>query len=339
MSLAYPWLLLLLPLVGVLILRRRRHEALPVASADLWRQIGPGRARFLPILTALKLLTLTGLVLALSRPQAGTTRSYESTQGIAIELLVDISSSMDFRIDRPDGTSTTRMEMAKEMVERFILGDGEGLAGRPHDLIGLITFARYPDTRSPLTSGHRALVQIVRQLEIQDRPNEDGTAYGDALALAAARLKHLDDVEADEAITVAGELKSRVVVLLTDGENNSGSHLPLEAAGLAKEWNCRVYVISLGQNLAGLEEEDSTLSPAEHILSRICEQTNGLFRQADDYASLLGVYEEIDQLETTRIETRTHERVAEWFWIPLGAATLGLLTLLTLESTWLRIVP
>jgi Ca-activated chloride channel family protein len=339
MTLAYPWILLLLPLAGFLVLRARRHESLPAASADLWRQFGPGRARFLPFLTFCKLLTLFGIILALSRPQAGSSRSYESTEGIAIELLVDISSSMDFTIMRPDGKRTTRMEVAKEMVERFIVGDGDGLAGRSHDLIGLITFARYPDTRSPLTSGHRALVEIVRQLEIQDRPNEDGTAYGDALSLAAARLHHLDELESDEEVSVQEEIKSRVIVLLTDGENNSGNHLPLEAAALAKEWGCRVYVISLGQELASLPSENDALSPAEEILERISMETGGLFRQADDYASLLGVYEEIDQLETTRIETRTHEIVAEWFWIPLSVAALAFALLLLLESTWLRLVP
>ena len=339
MSLAYPWVLALLPLVGMIVLRRRPHRSIPVASAKMWGQFGPGRARFLPLLTILKLVTLTGLVVALARPQAGSTLSYESQEGIAIELLVDISSSMDFRVDRPDGTRTTRMEVAKEMVERFIIGDGAGLSGRPHDLIGLITFARYPDTRSPLTSGHRALVQIVRNLAIQDRPNEDGTAYGDALTLAAARLKHLDDIEANEAISISEELESRIVILLTDGENNSGNHLPLEAAGLAKEWGCRVYVISLGQELTSVPTGANSLSAAEQILQRISQETGGVFRQADDYASLLGVYEEIDQLETTRIETRTHHLVAEWFWLPLAFGAFGLASLLILESTWLRLTP
>merc|ERR1712005_15706 len=95
----------------------------------------------------------------------------------------------------PDGSGKSRMEVAKELVERFVAGDEEELEGRDGDLIGLITFARYADTRSPLTLGHNALLTIVRDLTIQERPNEDGTAYGDALAVAAARLKQLDDPE------------------------------------------------------------------------------------------------------------------------------------------------
>ncbi|MBK1827026.1 vWA domain-containing protein [Haloferula rosea] len=339
MSLNQPWVLVLIPVIGWLLLRKRSHQSITLASTDLWPGLGEGRARFLPLLTVLKLVGFSMLVVAIARPQAGSTRSFESTEGIAIELLVDISSSMDFRVDRPDGERMTRMEVAKEIVERFVAGDGDRLGGRPHDLIGLITFARYPDTRSPLTSGHSALVQIIRDLEIQDRPNEDGTAYGDALALAAARLKRLDELEADDSTSLGGELKSRVIVLLTDGENNSGHHLPLESAALAKEWGCRVYVISLGQDEATEGGMAPELTAAEQVLERISEETGGLFRQAGDYESLLSVYEEIDELETTRIETRTHQIVAEWFWLPLSVALASFVVLIVVETTWLRIVP
>jgi len=332
-------MLVLLPLVAWLTLRKRRHESVTVASTGLWPDRRSGRARYLPLLTGLKLLGLCMLVVAMARPKAGSSRSYEATEGIAIELLVDISSSMDFRVDLPDGERMTRMEVAKEIVERFVVGDGERLGGRPHDLIGLITFARYPDTRSPLTTGHAALVQIIRDLEIQDRPNEDGTAYGDALSLASARLKRLEELEAEDTTRIAGEIKSRVVVLLTDGENNSGHHLPLEAAALAKEWGCRVYVISLGQDELAGSAAAPVLSAAEQVLERISQETGGLFRQAGDYESLLSVYEEIDRLETTRIETRTHKIVAEWFWLPLAVSLFSLVGFVVLEATWLRIIP
>lgn len=339
MTFDYPWVLALIPVIALLLFRKRKHESVTVASAGLWPGLKLGRAKFLPLLNGLKFLGLSLLVVAVARPKAGSSRSYEATEGIAIELLVDISSSMDFRVERPDGDRMTRMEVAKEIVERFVIGDGERLGGRPHDLIGLITFARYPDTRSPLTSGHSALVGIIRDLEIQDRPNEDGTAYGDALALASARLKRLEELESDDATRVAGEIKSRVVVLLTDGENNSGHHLPLESAALAKEWGCRVYVISLGQDEISESASAPSLSAAELVLERISEETGGLFRQAGDYESLLSVYEEIDQLETTRIETRTHQIVAEWFWAPLSLSVLALVLWIGIEATWLRIVP
>ena len=99
---------------------------------------------------------------------------------------------MDMTTSSASGQKVSRIELAKEIVEEFVGGDGDTLTGRPHDLIGLITFARYADTRSPLTFGHEALIQIVRNLEIQERPNEDGTAYGDALAIAKADFTHRD---------------------------------------------------------------------------------------------------------------------------------------------------
>ncbi|MGB0257785.1 MAG: VWA domain-containing protein, partial [Coraliomargarita sp.] len=125
-------------------------------------------------------------------------------------MLVDVSSSMDMTIKDGAGKTSSRMDVAKEMVERFIIGDGDQLQGRPDDLIGLITFARYADTRSPLTFGHDALLQIVRHLTIQERPNEDGTAYGDALAIAAARLRNLDELRHSSTKVDVDSIESRV---------------------------------------------------------------------------------------------------------------------------------
>jgi Ca-activated chloride channel family protein len=340
-SLAYPWLLVLVPVVGFLALRKGGSgSALSVASLQLWDHVGPGRARFLWVLRVLRFLGLALLVVALARPQAGTNRSMEVSEGIAIQLLVDVSSSMDMGMDLPGGERQTRMEVAKELVEDFIAGDDGKLGGRDGDLIGLITFARYPDTRSPLTFGHPALLQLVRGLEVQDRPNEDGTAYGDALALAAARLEHLDEMNESGQWSVAGEIASRVIVLLTDGENNSGNHLPLEAAGLAKKWGCRVYCISLGdQQPANGGVPSTQLSSAEQVMDHISDETGGVFRKAFDYESLKAVYEEIDQLEQSEISTRNFTETYEWFWLPLAMA-IGALALATaLEATWLRTAP
>ena len=150
-------------------------------------------------------------------------------------MLIDVSTSMDMYIRYKD-ENVTRMEVAKKVVEEFVAGDGEELKGRPDDLIGIVTFARCRHY-CPMTLGHDALVQMVRELTINERPNEDGTAYGDATALAAARLRSLEGQDDD--------IKSKVIVLLTDGENNCGEHLPLQAAGLAKKWGIRVYTISI----------------------------------------------------------------------------------------------
>jgi len=340
-SFAYPWLLVLVPVLGFLMLRKGgAGGALSVASLRLWDHVGPGRARFLWVLRWMRFLGMALLVVALARPQAGTTRSMQVSEGIAIQMLVDVSSSMDMSMDLPEGERQTRMEVAKELVEDFIAGDGEKLQGRDGDLIGLITFARYPDTRSPLTFGHPALLQLVRSLEVQDRPNEDGTAYGDALALAAARLEHLDEMDEAGQWSVAGEIVSRVIVLLTDGENNSGNHLPLEAAGLAKKWGCKVYCISLGDqgpDVAGARS--AQLSSAERVMEHISGETGGVFRKAFDYDSLKAVYEEVDQLEQSKISTRNFTETSEWFWLPLAVA-IGLLAIaMVSEATWLRTAP
>lgn len=341
MSLAYPWMLLLFPIAVWVALRKSPSGSIKVASLGQWVNVRPGRARFLWMLTALELLFYAGLCLALARPQAGSSESIEEAEGIAIELLVDVSSSMDRSVDLPNGESKSRMEIAKELLEQFILGDGNRLAGRSNDLIGLISFARYADTRSPLTFGHQALAQIVRNLEIQDRPNEDGTAYGDALTLACARLQNLDDLKTLNVSRKLSEIESRIVVLLTDGENNSGNHLPLEAAGLAKQWGIRVYTISLGEavKVEGVEQviEDAEYTAAELVLQRISDETGGVFRRATGYESLKSIYEEIDALERSNIETRSFEIVSEWFWLPLTAALVLLSGKLVLQTTWLRV--
>ncbi|MGC6455227.1 MAG: VWA domain-containing protein [Coraliomargaritaceae bacterium] len=274
----------------------------------------------------------------MTRPQAPYSTNIQTADGVAIQLLIDVSSSMDMTLQGLEERKS-RLEIAKEMVERFIVGDDEKLTGRSNDLIGLITFARYADTRSPLTLGHQALVQIIQNLKIQERPNEDGTAYGDALALAAARLHKMEEL--NQKRKEEASIQSRVIILLTDGENNSGAHLPIEAAGLAKKWDCRIYTISLGDKAQKYDENlsDSALSASEQILSYISEQTGGVFRKAHDYKSLFSVYREIDRLETSKITTRSLEMTREWFWLPLSIALGCLLCALTLEATWLRITP
>lgn len=341
MSFLYLWVLLLIPVVLFLLRGRLRRTSLPVSSVGLWADTDAGRARYLWIPVNLRRLALILLLVALARPQAGSTYSLDVSEGIAIQLLVDVSSSMDMNVRDLEGQNRSRMEVAKEMVERFIAGDGDTLNGREEDLLGLITFARYADTRSPLTFGHDALLQIVRGLEVQERPNEDGTAYGDALALAAARLQNIEELQFGQGSVQVDSIESRVIILLTDGENNSGAHLPLEAAGLAKAWGCRIYCISLGdtQDTSSGDVQVEQLTASERTLQHISDATGGIFRQASDYESLLSVYAEIDRLERSEIATRSYDRVAEWFWLPLSVALLSLLVALILEASVLRVVP
>lgn len=341
MNFQYPWLLALIPVLLWLFRRKQTSTSVTVDAIAVASQLEPSRARYLWLTLYLRQLSVLAVLIALAGPRAPASFDREVNEGIAIQLLVDVSSSMDMTTKSATGQKVSRMELAKEIVEEFVAGDGDTLAGRPHDLIGLITFARYADTRSPLTFGHEALLQIVRNLEIQQRPNEDGTAYGDALAIAAARLKNLEELKNRKDLVDLDAIKSRVIILLTDGENNSGAHLPIESAGLAKAWGCRIYSISFGESFQAIDEANSfeTLTPSEKILEHISKETGGLFRKAYDYESLRLVYEEIDQLERTEITLRQAEQLASFTWLPAAIALTALTLSLILEATWLRVAP
>ena len=333
------FLLILLPVLWVFQRRQRRADAIAYPSLDLfenapttWRQ----RLLFIPPLCLH--LALACLITCLARPQIETTDSREDREGISIQLLVDVSSSMDMDIQTEDGPMT-RMEVAKKVMEEFVAGDGEELTGRPDDMIGIISFARYSDNVCPMTLGHDALVYMIRELTINNRPNEDGTAYGDATALAAAQLKAYEERE--------GALKSKVILLLTDGENNCGEQMPMQAASMAKEWGIRLYTISL-QNTrpARLVTTDDgkffrpqTLSESDQVLEKMALATGGVYRTAHDLDSLQAVYQEINILEKTKLKEVEFTDLDDAF-SAFALAALGLLLLrYTLNATLLRISP
>jgi Ca-activated chloride channel family protein len=230
----------------------------------------------------------------------------------------------------------TRMEVAKKVLSSFISGDGEELKGRSNDLVGIITFARYSDVISPLTFSHSALDQMVEDLEPSETPNEDGTAYGDAVALAAARLSKLDEIRGEEMANV----KNRIIVLLTDGENNCGLYLPDQATALAKEWGIRVYAISLGEAVSVITETKDgkkiDLKSSENPLERMAAYTGGIFRTAHDYESLKGVYAEIDRLEKSQIKEEDFSYEADSSRVFFLLSLLFLISGLWLKATKFR---
>jgi Ca-activated chloride channel homolog len=314
----------------MLLLRKQRQNAIEVSSLAGWKQAAePRRVRWLKRLRFLRVAACALLILALTGPRSERLVSEEIRQGIAIEMLVDISSSMDRNITGSSGGKTTRMEAAKKAVEAFI-------ENRSDDLIGLITFARYADTLSPLTFGHGALIQLVQELKIQDQPNEDGTAYGDALMLACAHLDRMNDWQNNDQLSSgdpAAQIQSKTVILLTDGENNCGLHLPQEAAGLAKKWNIRVYTISLA------DARETELTDAEKLLEIISEATGGIFWKIAGSDKLAETYATIDQLETSNIKNTTlnHTEQRQLFAFFALPALLLLLLESILRATLLRI--
>lgn len=341
MTLANPfalYLLFILPVIAFINYRRNRRSGVVYSSLSLikrsrktWRQ----RLLFLPGLLQCTATILT--ILCIARPQIERETQHQARQGIAIEIVFDISTSMDFSMKYGE-ENVTRMEVAKDVVKKFIAGDEE-LAGRPDDLLGLITFARYADTVSPMTENHQALVSIVDELKVNDRPNEDGTAYGDAVALGSARLAALSNYERTENIN------SKVLILLTDGENNSGQNMPLQAAALAKEWGVKVYTISIKEAPSDQKVRTAdgkavkTLadtSASDQILKQMAESTGGIFRSAFDYDSLQKVYKEIDQLEKAKLKASSFREKDDIFRNFLLGALLLLLLQIFLSATILR---
>ncbi|MDF7823322.1 VWA domain-containing protein [Pontiellaceae bacterium B12227] len=343
MRFALPWaFLLLLPLLKMVInhFRKRTRASLQFSTLASFKKVSPTtRQRAMPLLFWLQLLALMLLILAVARPQMRDMTQGIPKEGVAIEMVVDISSSMDISMPFQD-TTMSRMDVTKLVVEQFA---GE----RPNDLLGLITFARYADTVCPLTLSHDSLLFYIRDLEIESRPNEDGTAFGDAVTLAAARLKTAEERYSQEDEDAGYEIKSKVIILLTDGNNNCGRHLPMEGAALAEHWGIRLHTIAITdppemktiQTPEGPVEIEAEPLVQERILEKMAETTGGIYRRATDEASLRDVYEEINAMETSEIESERYHTYKEIFQ-PFAAAGLLLLMLHTLlTTTWLRRIP
>ncbi|MBX3386058.1 MAG: VWA domain-containing protein [Phycisphaeraceae bacterium] len=309
------------------------------------------RQRLLPLLGVLRVLAMLLLVAALARPQMGLGRVRTSTDAVAIQLVVDRSGSMRHRM-QIDGQLLTRLDVVQRVLREFLIGDGKSLTGRPADLIGLVTFARFAETACPLVRDPRALADLVDSIRPAVQQFEDGTAVGDALALAAARLRQAEqEVSARDASGEPNDegrlrIKSKVIVLLTDGENNAGERMPLEAAELAREWGIRVYTIGIGAGapayvvrrdpLGGEQLVPMAAGIDESELEEIARLTGGRYFRAQDGDALRSIYGEIDRLERTTVRTTEFVDYAERF-APLAIAAAALIALeLALASTVLR---
>jgi Ca-activated chloride channel family protein len=288
------------------------------------------------------------LVVALARPQLGIGRVETSAEAVAIQLVVDRSGSMNQYME-VDGALVSRMNAVKSVLRDFLLGDGDELSGRPSDLVGLITFARFAETACPVVRDPRTLTQLIETVETAQARYEDGTAIGDGLALAAARLKRTEDELKNRQRTSASApeltIKSKVIVLLTDGDNNAGEADPIDAARLAAEWGIKVYTIGIGAGADSFQVlrtpigEQRVRVPSnvdEGTLKRIAELTGGAYHRAQDGEALRQVYREIDRLEKSSVSTVEYTDWQEKFILPAGAGGALLAIGLLLGSTWLR---
>jgi len=334
-SFAWPWMFALLVLVPLIVFRpgRSRRGGIMYTRHDVLATLpGTWRTRLGWLPGVLRALCLSLGIAALARPQEVLGHVRTSTEGVAIQLVVDRSSSMNETMSYGGGVAT-RLDVVKQVVREFIEGDerfGSGM-GRRGDMIGLIAFAGYADTICPLVRTHSALVELLETVETAETRAEDGTAIGSAIQLAAARLKNaeeeinrsLSNDDAKPEFTIA----SKVIILLTDGVNNRPVS-PIEMAQLAAQWGIRIYTIGIGDEPDRPRSIfDVARTPVDReLLKAVARITNGQYFSANDADTLRQVYERIGELEKTRIETQEFTEYRE-LYPPLAAAALIALTL------------
>ena len=323
------WLLTLLPIVMWLRGRRGPVAAIEFSDVSLARDVARvSRARAGRWLWMLSLLAGALMIVALARPQRGHSRTEVTANGIDIVLGVDVSGSMqalDFRID---DRRVNRIQVVKSVVSKFI-------EQRPSDRIGLIAFAAAPYLVSPITLDHDWLQQNLERITTAVG-GDDGTAIGSAIAASVNRLR----------MTTA---KSKVVILLTDGMNNTGKISPIAAAEAAQAMGVKIYTIGVGvRGMAPIPIKDEAgntrlimdkVDVDEKTLQAVADQTGGTFYRATDTDSLLKIYEQINRLEKTAQTVKKFEHYDElysWALIP-AAAILGLSWLL--QHTRFRRLP
>jgi len=335
-ALRYPWVLLALSLVPVIWwtwFRARHRPALrfsSVARLKVGRRPWTLRAQYL--LPTLRSLAVILLVVCLARPQKADEETRVTTEGIAIQLVVDRSGSMDqqdFMID-DEGDAITRLQAVKEVVEAFVMGDGESLKGRPDDLIGMIVFARWPDTECPMTHDHAHVIRALKDVKTPTTREESFTAIGDALLLAVERIR---DTGRRFQQNAAFKIKSRVIILLTDGQQNAGKYEPIKAAEAAAALGVKVYTIGAApefqrRQVGGFFMQPQTVQVPvevdEQTLMKVAEMTGGRYFRAKDKDSLKEIYTEIDKLERSVVDEKKYYEYQElaYNWIKIGSMTL-----------------
>lgn len=311
-----PWVLALLALLPLLAWWRHRrrgygaltYSSLPAGGGGVRRR-GSWRLH-LPFY--LRLAALGLLIVAAARPQLGLEREENLTEGIDVQVVLDVSGSMAAQDFQP----RNRLEVAKAVVQEFV--------GKRHgDRIGVVVFAGEALTKAPLTGDHQMLNALIESVALHTLP--DGTAIGMALAAAANRLK-------DSAA------KTKVVVLVTDGVNNQGAIDPESAAAICEGLGIKVYTIGVGttgkvpmpvqvRNLLGRVETQLVpmdVEVDEELLMKIAERTGGQYFQATDPESLRRIFDEIDQLEKTPLQVKRYIRYKEQFqpWVRAALALL-----------------
>ena len=322
------YLLLFIPLIGYIVWYLIKGKSIkPSMKVSTIAPFGNGiksfRNRILHLPFILRMLTLSMVILVLARPQSSDSWEENDIEGIDIMLATDVSTSM-LAMD----LSPNRIEAAKEVAANFV-------NSRKNDNIGLTIFAGESFTQCPLTIDHAAVLNMLNAVQCEIALKgiiEDGTAIGMGIANGVSRLKDSKAV-------------SKVIILLTDGSNNSGEISPEAAAEIAKEYGVRVYAIGVGTNNPtapypyGGEVINVPVEIDETTLQNIAEITNGKYYRATSKEELAGIYADIDKLERTKLHARQFSAYEELYYIFALIAMVSLLLEILLRNTILRKLP
>lgn len=307
------WLFALLPLaIGWYLWKRRQQTpALTVSTVKGFKAKPSVLAKLKPVLFVLRLLALSAMIVAMARPRTVDVSSRtKTTRGIDIVMAMDVSGSMLAKDLKPN-----RLKALKDVAETFV-------DNRPNDRIGLVVYAGESYTKTPVTSDKELVKQAIQSVEYDDTVLQDGTGIGVGLATAINRLKE-------------SKAKSRIIILLTDGVNNSGFIDPRMAADIAKEYNIKVYTIGIGTNgnaeFPYAKTQDGRIlyrmmkvEIDEALMKEIAKKTDGQYFRATSNSKLKAIYDEINKLETTEISEMKFYNYDEKYR-PWVLAALGLL--------------
>jgi len=324
----YPFVLYFLALVPLMIFwywkkNRKISPSISYSALNIFDGIKPTlREKLVHVPVILRAAALTLFIIALARPQSFSTGENVYTEGIDVAILLDISGSMLAEDFEPN-----RLDAAKDVIDEFI-------GGRTSDKIGLVVFASQSFTQCPLTIDYYVLRNLLS--EIKSGMIEDGTAIGLAIANGVNRLKD-------------SEAKSRIIILLTDGVNNSGEIDPITAAQIAEKFGIRIYTVGVGTKgqapypfqdpFGNIRHQMVPVQIDEAVLQQVADITGGNYFRATNNEKLIEIYKKIDEMEKTRVEITSYRNASESFYSWAGIGLMFLILELGLVRSYLRRLP
>ena len=323
-----PWLLLTLVLIPILIIRERSiANTIDYSSLSSLKAVNQYHYKVLALTpTILKFIAITLFIIAFARPQEGSKRTKILSQGVDIILAIDTSGSMQALDFKKNDNQVTRLSVVKDVVAEFV-------KHREMDRMGMVVFGANAFTQCPLTLDQSILLSFIDKLKIGMAG--DATAIGSAIGISSKRLKDLKS-------------KSKIIILLTDGRNNSGAISPIQAAEIAKSLGIKIYTIGVGKRGKAPFLVDSIFGKRliyqdvdidEKVLNKISKMTEGKYFRATDLKSLKNIYKQIDLLEKSEVKILDHSKYKELFHYFLIPGLFLLLIEIICSNSFLRRLP